>query len=465
MTVQAVDNPVIKKSRHLPQFPPAIQLALTLHFLRHVINQRKAPSSTLAWLFIVVLQPYIGLPLYLLLGSRKIHLTKRKLSIPHSVNLIDIQDPMQVVARASGAPDACENASLKFLTDGKIAFNEMLSMINHATKSIFLEIYIFRDDEVGKEILDALTLKAQAGLDVRILLDSFGALLSGNPSFKKFSEAGGKFVKFMPLLKNPFRGSANLRNHRKVLVIDTHSAMTGGMNIASEYMGPIYDSDRWLDQAMIVKGPMVVDICKLFLQDWAFASDLDEEELPLPFEGETQGHLTQLIASGPDLDSDPIYEWLLTAIYTAKKSIWITTPYFIPDESLGKALELAAKRGLDVRLVIPKKSNHLVADLARSTYLEQLEDAGGKILHHQQMIHAKVTLIDQKYGFAGSANMDARSLLLNYELGIAIYSEEDIAQLHLWFEKLFPRCSEGIVRKPAIHAWVGSIARLMSPLL
>lgn len=452
-----------EKKDILAKIPPAIQLALTLHFLRHVIKQRKSPSSTLAWLFIVRLQPFVALPLYALLGNRKIHLTKPLLPFPtqHPV----FSDPMQRVAMASGSPDPCGNAKLRLITDGEEAFTSMMELIANAKESLFLETYIFSNDEVGVKVLEALTLKAQAGLDVRILLDSFGALISRAPSFKNYIAAGGKFLKFMPMLKNPFHGSTNLRNHRKVLVADYSRSMTGGMNIAKEYMGPSFDSKRWIDQAMVIEGPLVLDMARVFKQDWAFADGkLDEENPPLVKES-FPGHVAQLVASGPDVYSDPIHEWLLNAIYTAKECIWITTPYFIPDESLAKALELAAKRGVDVKIVTPRRSNHMIADLARSTYLEQLESAGGKIMLHERMIHAKVTLIDQKYGFAGSANMDARSLLLNYELGIALYSPEDIEQLRTWFESLFPSCSLGVVKRTAVQGWVGGMARIMSPLL
>lgn len=442
-----------------------IQFVIILGFLLHILSIKKNPTSTLAWFLIILVQPYIGLPFYLLVGSRKIF-RKKPLIFPFSGNLSNIKDPIQKVLLASGSPEACFNKNIEFLKTGELAYSTLVGIIQQAKEFIYLETFIFSHDKVGHLVLDALTKKAREGVDVKILLDSLGAMMPGHPNFKEFKEAGGKISMFMPLIHRPFQGSANLRNHRKLVVVDNRIAMIGGMNIAEEYMGPNPMESRWVDLAMTVEGPIVLQLKEVFLFDWAFAnhkeSILKNNELQLAQE---ETHLAQLVMSGPDIKTDPIYELLLTAIYSAKERVWITSPYFVPDESLAKAIELAARRGIDVRLVVPKKSNHPLADYGRQTYLDQIHLAGAEIYKYPKMIHAKIALIDNHYGFIGSANMDSRSLLLNYELGICLYSESDLKGLENLCEGIFAESSTEVEELTHVQEWFGRLARLFSPLI
>lgn len=441
-----------------------LHFVIILFFLAHILRARKPPSSTLAWVFLVLIQPLLGLSLYIVFGSRKIRSVSE--SWPQSLDSSFLNDPIQKLLIASGSEFPCNNTSIQILENGEVAYREITEKIQNAGKSIYVETFIFSKDEVGKNILELLTMKAKEGLDVRILIDAFGTILSRNPSFKEFQKAGGKFAKFMPIIHKPFRGRANLRNHRKLILIDHTYAIMGGMNIASEYMGPHADGDRWLDLGLIAQGPLVTQMEKIFREDWSFATHEEvTEAVAYPEPVSSSAHIAQLVSSGPDNPFDPIYEWLLTALYIARKRIWITTPYFIPDESLAKALELAAKRGVEVRLLIPARSNHLLADMGRTTYLEQVQSAGVKIHLFPGMIHAKLILIDQDYGLISSANLDSRSLLINYELGVCLYSAEDIRQLEEWCLKLFRLCQVGIPHVGPLHAFIGGFARLISPLI
>jgi cardiolipin synthase len=238
------------------------------------------------------------------------------------------------------------------------------------------------------------------------------------------------------------------------------------MNIANEYMGPVHDFSRWLDMGLLAQGPLVTQMERIFWEDWCFTTqDECPPATPYPSAVTSSEHVAQLVSSGPNNPFDPIYEWLLTALYQAKELIWITTPYFIPDESLAKALELASKRGVEVRLLLPARSNHLLADLGRTSYLEQVQDAGVKLYFHPQMIHAKLTLIDDKYGLISSANMDSRSLLINYELGVCMFSPDEIKQLKEWTELHFRQCRVGLTDSSLLGEWVGAFARLIGPLI
>lgn len=184
-----------------------------------------------------------------------------------------------------------------------------------------------------------------------------------------------------------------------------------------------------------------------------------------PQKAEPSNSLIQVVASGPDVENDPFYDALLTAIYRCEESILIATPYFIPDDSLSKAFTLALHRGIEVEILIPKKSDYFLLDIARGSHLRHIQNAGGKIFLFPKMMHAKLTILDKKIAIIGSANMDVRSLLFNYELNLFLYSEKDIKNLFHWWEKQKKECCEGILEKSYFALLFEGIGRILSPLL
>ncbi|MFZ4713148.1 MAG: phospholipase D-like domain-containing protein [Bacteriovoracaceae bacterium] len=430
-------------------------------FLAHIIRTKKSPSSTLAWFFIVAIQPLVGLPIYFIFGSRK--MKPRWFNPRTQKKLTEVDDSLQSILMLSGSSSAHYNHDIKLITTGEIAYQELMVMIDQAQKSILIETFIFADDEVGQALLKKLVIKAREGLEVRVLLDSMGALMSSHPNFSQLILAGGHFQKSMPF--KLLQGNVNLRNHRKIVVIDNHLAMAGGMNIALEYMGPTPYEKRWTDLAIRIEGQLVNDLSMMFQEDWFNATKVkifSAKEFKFPQANE---HLAQLVKSGPHELADTIYDWLLSSIYSAEKRIILSTPYFIPDEALAKALELAVKRGVKVQIIIPQKSNHAVADLCRSTYLEQVYNFGVEIYLYPQMIHAKVFLFDHQRGMVSSANLDNRSMLINDECGIILYSGKDIHQLDQWFLEITQKCSKGLPAKTKLDHWLGGAARLLSPII
>ena len=433
-------------------------------FAGHILKVKKTPTSTLAWLFIVMIQPFLGLMMYGMFGTRKIAITNKPYPASNFSG-VNIHDPLQKFLATTGTTKASYNPEIRILTCGEEAYANLINSIEEARESVYLQTFIFSNDEVGRDVLKALTKKAAEGLDVRILMDSLGAVTLGHPSFKEFKLHGGKVVNFMPFLRRPMRGRFNLRNHRKIVLFDHKKAIMGGMNIAKEYLGPTSEPSRWVDLAVVIRGPILEDLQRTFYNDWHFTSGetlnfkaYAPEPIPSPPN-------TQLVISGPDQETDTIYDWLLGSIHTAKKRIWITTPYFIPDESLAKALELAAKKGVDVKLIVPKKSNHILADLGRMTYISQVEKAGVQVLYYPKMIHAKLTIIDDSYGFMGSANFDIRSLLLNYEVGLILYTKDEVLKLEKWCQGLCAVSSQEKKSYSNLDAIIGGLARLFSPLI
>jgi cardiolipin synthase len=244
--------------------------------------------------------------------------------------------------------------------------------------------------------------------------------------------------------------------------------MVGGMNLAAVYMGPTADPNRWRDLSLFLSGPVVPRLAELFRSDWKFATGEDltaepPDALPAEPAGDSR---TQVVASGPDVAGDPLYEALVSAIFTAMERIWVVTPYFVPDETLARALELAARRGVDLRLVVPAHSNHLTADLARGSYLRQVHNAGGRVLLFRPgMIHAKVVLIDDRLAVIGSGNMDMRSLFLNYEVAMFLYSRAPIEATAAWIASLTSECTTGLPVPSRASELAENVVRLLSPLL
>lgn len=443
---------------------------LTLVFVSSILRARRAAGSTLAWLFLICALPYVGIPFYLLLSGRKFKtLLKKKSKIYRSSAPQTFPENLSTTQRilwASGIPEAKLNHLIELLPTGVDAYNKIIQLIRGAQRSIHITTFIFGNDVVGNTVVEELVKKAAAGIDVRILVDSLGATLIRHPSFTRFIHAGGKIAYFMPMLHLPFQGRSNLRNHRKLMIVDEKFAVLGGMNLAQEYLGPTPDPNRWVDLGLQLEGDCVHDLEELFLQDWAYATHKNRSVTVIESPGAINGNfLAQVVASGPDVVGDPLYDVLLSAINESKTSVWIVTPYFIPDESLAKALELAAKRGVAIHVIIPLRSNHRLADLARGSFVRQLTSVGVHFGFFPKMIHAKALLVDRKLAILGSANFDMRSLLLNYEVGLAIYSEAALQAVEMW---ILQRQNETTFETPKSGYWrelVEGIGRVIGPIL
>lgn len=444
---------------------------LVLIFFAHLVRSRISPASVYAWFLLVLLAPYIGFLIYAIFGSRKFRVTNRA-QILDSAEQRQLPEPLQRLLVASGCPPPTTAQSLQVLHSGETAYSALVQQIQRASRSIDIETYIFSSDSVGVLLLSELIRALHRGVKVRILLDDVGAHLPGHPHFKNFQDAGGEVLFFMPLLHLPFRGQSNLRNHRKLIVFDQSTALMGGMNLAKEYMGPHPDPKRWLDLAFLLTGPTVIELQSSFDQDWLLA----QQKKFLPPSTPTSwtashsspngaSHLMQVVPSGPHLEVDTIYDFILAACYRSETRIWIATPYFVPDENLLKALEIASRRGVDVRLMIPKYSNHKIADMARGVSLERLLKVGAGVFYYPIMTHAKALVFDDSYAFVGSANFDGRSLILNYEIGLCFYSTDDVQMMSQWFEAVLPQCELEGPERHWYDPWAGALVRLSGSLV
>lgn len=457
----------------IPHVFSVLGFLLAVLLLSRILREHRPPASTLAWLLAIVLVPYVGVPLYFLIGGRKHRrLAARKDLLEYAPSLTAAEadavttHPIQRILLSGGAPRTSSGERLQLFTSGEEAYAHMMQLFESARQSIDISTFILGGDVTGIAVLDALALRAAQGVRVRLLLDGLFLFRPSRKSIARFTRAGGRLAVFMPLLRLPFRGPANLRNHRKIIVVDGERALVGGMNLASEYMGDSPRSDRWLDVGLAIEGPAVAHIHNVFRSDWAFASGDAAAPITYPLLRRCGEASCQVVASGPDVPDDTYYDAVLTALFQARERIWIATPYFIPDEAITRGLVLAARRGVDVTLLVPLRSNHLSADIAGGSYLRQIEKAGGRVRPYDKgMMHAKVMVIDHDMAVLGSANLDMRSLFLDYEIAVFIYSAPEIERFKRWFEALLGDCTDGLPAPGRMRALAEDLGRLLAPLM
>lgn len=449
---------------------PTLGFLLALLLLSQIIRERKAPANAMAWLVGIIAMPYVAVPLYLLVGKRKIRRYEKAMvrEHRHPNRECDCPDRVLLDHKRRGIFAATCGNQLDLIYDGKSAFEETVEAIRGATDSIFIATYIFDDDATGCAIRDELARSAAEGIEVRVLIDAYGAMWAKRSFFKPIEKAGGHVAFHGSMFRLRGRSRANLRNHRKLMICDGTTAIFGGMNIAQQYMGTADYKGRWRDLAATLKGPAVADIHDVFLADWKFATDQELEPFTetSPIADKECEVLAQVIASGPDVDGDPLHEALLVAFYEARERIWIVTPYFVPDTSLMHALSIAQNRGIDVRILTPRRSNHFAADLARAGYLRQLDEQGVSVLMFEKgMIHAKAIIVDSNLALLGSANIDMRSLFLNFELTVCTRSKEINAELEQWMSGMMASSSRGLPYRGGPLELLEGVGRLLAPLL
>ncbi|HWH81734.1 MAG TPA: phospholipase D-like domain-containing protein [Burkholderiaceae bacterium] len=408
----------------------------------HLLQQRRHPTAAIAWVLFIVLAPYLALPAFLTFGSRKqARPRNRPLLAPPAT---DGDGPWAIqTALALGQPEPARYDELQIHADGRAALEALWRTIDDAQHTIDLCTFIVGRDAVGHALIERLCAKARAGIKVRVMLDGLGTLMRARPSLRPLRAAGVELLMFVPPLHSPLKGRTNLRDHRKMLIADaaqpTRRLWCGGRNLAGEYFEGLPGHAPWHDLSFDLGGPFVGQASALFAHDWKFAGGAPQasdgaDAAELARAAEPGDACAQLIASGPDQADDTVYSLLVTAAYRARRRILLITPYFVPDSALLAALCLAARRGVQVDLLLPARSNHRLSDVARRRALRTLDAAGGRLWTVPHMQHAKLAVIDDTLALAGSTNLDSRSLFLNYELMAAFHDRDAIARFAQWFE-------------------------------
>jgi len=444
----------------------------------HILYQKRSPTSMISWMLAIVFIPIITVPLYFLIGIRKrvnkytkstfkLHETHKE----HQHISLRSYNPLSNILEKNGIPSATKGNQYELITSDVLAYERLIAEIDKSEKSIAFSTYIFSRDRTTEKILEALTKKAKEGVRVQLLLDVVGSVRAyiWQKQFQSLRDAGGEVAFFIPILSRPFQSYINLRNHRKIYLFDGKRLLSGGMNLSDEYLGEKSDRKRWSDVMYYLEGPAVFSFFQVFHNDWNYAKGGDENlELHVGAEelSTTGDNIVQVVPSGPDIPTDALYEALLSTIYACKERIWIVTPYFVPDENIVQALIIAAHKGLDIKLITPKHSDNLIADLGRSPYMRELDTIGvDVVLYEGEMLHAKAILFDNLGGMVGSVNIDNRSLFLNYEIVTFAYSEAFIESIESWMKRLMEHSVQGVEKPGKAREALENMMKVFAPLL
>jgi cardiolipin synthase len=477
--------------REITAWAAVIDGVLILVTIPWVLAIKKEAVSAIAWCLLVILVPILGVILFVLFGYQSVHrpLNRKRRHRqdfrtknpagrqPLHVEAEQEEDPDQTwegmgrLARRLDAYPLTAGNKLTFYHDGRPAFDDMLAAIRAAEHHVHMEFFIFQYDELGRQFLDLLAEKAKQGVEVRFLYDAIGSRKLGWWRLRALRRAGGKHAAFLPVSLLRRRIQVNMRNHRKIMVVDGKVAFTGGLNIGDEYLGKNKRLGYWRDTSLRIEGPSVESLQRIFIEDWDFAYGESVEGDPYfraePGAGADE---VQVIQSGPDQEAKSIREIYFAAVFKARKRLWITSPYYVPDQGLRDALCLAGRSGIDVRLLLPFEADHFTVHYASLYYLRDLLDAGVKVYQYTNgFIHAKVWLADGQWASVGTANLDNRSLFLNFEVNCLLYTPKVVAEL----EEVFRRDLEHSVRldakvfgqRPWGERLAENVCRLFSPVL
>lgn len=431
----------------------------------------------IAWIVSILFLPYIAVPFYFLIGIRKRDSIHKKVSLafdgqanytPYLLNEHEQITTLDTIFGNNGIPPATKGHTLTLIPDSTQAYREILREIEQAQHSIDICTYVFVFDATTHKLLDALIQKAQIGVRVRLLLDLVGSLgvYMNQKALHALRDAGGEVAFFTSLLRRPYLNYISLRNHRKVFIFDQQTVLSGGMNLSNEYLGERSDHKRYRDLLFKLKGPCVSYFYHIFYSDWIYAVKKEEKRILIPQKQYDGNDIVQVVPSGPDIPTDALYEAILNAIYLAKERIWIVTPYFVPDENIMQALIIAYRKGVDVKLITPKNSDHFFVDIVRMSYIRELYEIGVDVLLFENgILHAKAMIIDEMVGMTGSVNLDNRSLFFNYEIATFIYSKQQITNMSQWIEALIESSSRDIAKPGKTREAFENIMKVFAPIL
>ncbi len=453
-----------------------------------IILDNKKPEKSFAFIFLVLLVPVAGVIIYLLFGAqyhKKKLLTKKRYFDKvylHQISQVNKNLPVRNSKSTYGKlPTLFYNIEkvrftinnrIEVLNNGEEKFPRLLEELKKAQKSIHLDYYIIKDDDIGNEIFDILCQKAKTGVQVKMIYDDVGSSIS-RKGLIKLSLSGVKAFPYMPVLFSRLAHKANYRNHRKIVVIDNETGFLGGINIKDKYINPNKMGLFWRDTHIMIKGEAVTDLQYLFISDWYFVSgqkiDLTEVRYK-NIHGISNNLPTSILGSNYGKSNQTIMEAFFGMITSAQQEILITTPYFIPDESIFNALKITSKSGVTIKLIIPEKTDIKTAFYASQTYLKELLLSGVEVYFYTKgMMHSKTMIIDSLISTVGSTNMDQRSFSLNAEVNAFINDKAIAEKLRFNFEEDLKDCYklqlEDLKNRPWYVKVLCSVARLIAPIL
>lgn len=457
---------------------------LGLAVIPHVLLAKKRPGATLAWVWFILLAPYLGVLLYFALGTDR--LRRRRLrqaearargpSAPSAAasDLLAREVParqhlLRSLAAINELPasSACEP---RLLIDASEFYPALEEAIRGARAHIHIEFYVWQEDAVGRRFLQLLVEACQRGVEVRLLLDQMGCMRTRTAFFEPLRAAGGRFSWFYSGPYHRHLRFVNLRNHRKLQIVDGAIAFVGGMNVGQEHLGA-GESPSWRDAQIELRGEILAQLQECFATDWFFATGeelRDRAYYPACAGGESG--LAQVVAGGPDLPREPVAKSLVALCTAAERRLWLATGYFCPDNLIVSALQICAARGVDVRLLVSEKNDHpYLVRIGRSFYADLLR-FGVRVYEYSAGInHTKAILFDDDWLMVGSANSDHRSMRLNFELNVLLRSKPAAARLEAMLTTDFAASTEMHLREftdvPLPRRLLEAALRPLAPML
>lgn len=467
-----------------------IFLALVIVFF-----QRRSPQTVWTWLLLLYFIPILGFVMYLIIGQdfhksrmfkakeiegelkyavrrqeETIYYKRLRMANPEMSRFKDLI----LYNLEAGEAVLTDNNDIRVYTDGKEKFRALIEEMKQAKRYIHMQYYIIRNDELWQEVEKVLIQKAREGVEVRVLFDSMGCRTMKNRDWERLEKEGIQVAEFFPALLGQLQLRVNYRNHRKIVVIDGRVGFVGGFNVGREYLGRDKKFGYWRDTHLCIEGAAVTSLAVRFVLDWNYAAKenlfLEDSLFEIPQYTRNGRDPVQIISSGPDSKTKMIHDNYLRLIHRAQDHVYIQTPYFIPDDSILDALKIAAKSGVDVRIMIPCKPDHPFVYWATYSLYRRDGCRRSKMLCVQQrFLHAKTLSIDGMVACVGTANMDFRSFGLNFEVNAVIYSERTVQRLERAFENDMTLCTQ-VTRK--VYDERGLVikakeqfSRLLSPLL
>ena len=467
-----------------------IFIALYVYTLTSTISvlllENRNPVKSLSWVLVLLFLPGLGLFLYLIFGQnfrKQKTISKKSLRFaanrPHvsfdidrlNTNFMD-NNQLNLIRLLYTNSDAkaYPNNKIDILSDGKTTFDAMFNAIQNAKNHIHIEFFIFGNDKISNQLRELLIEKASAGVRVRMIYDYWGSFFLSRWYLQSLREAGVYLRPFLPLRLRLGRSKINYRNHRKILIVDGEVGFTGGLNVADRY---IFGNalGMWRDTFVRFEGSVVHGLQQLFLMDWYFVERkliTDPKYYPMPQKFDT--NLAQIVISGPDTQWESIMQGITSAIMSATRYLYIHTPYFIPNDVVENCIQMSAMSGVDVRIMIPARSDSRLSDACTFSYMGRLLEAGVKVYRYTEgFLHSKAIVIDDFISIVGSANLDERSFNQNFEANAFIYEEKTANRLKELFFRDMQNC-EALT----LEAWTNrrrrqklkeSFARLFSPLM
>lgn len=461
-----------------------LYLISALGMIGILISENRNPVKSLAWILVILFIPFIGIIIYLFFGqdyTKQRMITRRGLkqltNMLHADGLKSDDSKVPEYFRSlvrllnhNNHSPLYEGNQIDFFTDGKGKMEALQIDISNAKHYIYVEYYIIEDDDVGNKFANELIEKAKEGVKIIFIYDDVGCWRVPKAFFQRMSDAGIELIRFLPVKFQLLTSKVNYRNHRKMVIIDGVVAYMGGMNIANRYVRGIQNG-IWRDTDIRIQGPAIIGLQKQFLIDRYFSiKQIPEKPLNYKIPEKAGSSNIQIVGDGPFGVFHPIHQGYIKAITTARRYIYIQSPYFLPTESLLIALQTAAQSGVDVRIMLPRKSDVVLAHHASRSYIKEVLRAGIKVyFYNPGFLHAKMMVIDDYLSVVGSTNLDFRSFEHNFELSAFIFDPDESLKFKSVFLNDQKECRRVTLqlwnKYPLKKRFVNSLLRLFSPLL